>query len=217
MPAARAAVPVGFTLRLPESWVEFDIWRATRTKDLTRLIDARIEQDPELARHRGALVKALRQAATDAERQGAVFCAAMLDPVEDAGMLAATVMVFHTDGAADPAGNAPEVIAGQLSAIAPAAESPQWRRVAMVEIPAGRAVRVQGVETVALGPRSLDCVVMQTLVPVPERRGVLNVVLTSPQVELTESLLDLFDAISSTLTWSTSPVQGENGNGMSLN
>ena len=217
MPTARAAIPVGFTLRLPESWLEFDIWRATRTKDLPRLLDARIEQDPELTRHRGVLLKALRQAATDAERQGAVFCAAMLDPVEDAGMLVATVMVFHTDGAADPANNAPEVIASQVSAVSQADGAPQWRRVAMVEIPAGRAVRVQGVETVALGARALDCVVMQTLVPVPEGRGVLNVVLTSPQVELTESLLDLFDAISSTLTWSTRPAQGDNGSGMSLN
>lgn len=210
MPAARAATALGFTLRVPESWLEFDIWRATRTGDLARELDSRIAQAPELAPYRGALVKALRQAAADAEHHGAVYCAAMLDPVADAGMLAATLMVFQTDGAADPANNAPEVIAGQVTAVAPVEGQAHWRRVEIVEIPAGRAVRVRGVEAAAIGGGSVDCVVMQTLIPVPQDRGVLSTVLTSPQVELAEPLLDLFDAISSTLTWLTAPGQDTN-------
>ena len=96
-----------------------------------------------------------------------------------------------------------EAIAGQLTAVAPAEGSSTWRRVGVVELPAGRAVRVAGVETSELGSRSLDCVVMQTLIPVPGGRGVLDVVLTSPQVELAEGMLDLFEAISATLAWSS--------------
>lgn len=215
MSATRASTPVGFELRLPESWLEFDVWRATRTGDLSRLLDARIAADPELKPYRGALVKALRQAASEAERHGALFCAAMSELVEDAGMLAATVMVFQTDGTLDPADNTAEVIASRLTSVAPIEGAARWRRVDVVEIPAGRAVRVQGVEAVDLGGRSVDCVVMQTLVPVPDGPGVLNVVATSPQVELAESMLDLFDAISSTLTWSTTANPG--GNGMTRN
>jgi hypothetical protein len=63
-------------------------------------------------------------------------------------------------------------------------------------------VRLSGVEVTDLGDgRWLDSVVMQTLVPLPDGRQVLNVVLTSPQVQLAESLLDLFDAISGTLAF----------------
>lgn len=217
MPPASAATTLGFTFRVPESWLEFDVWRATRTGDLARELDSRITQAPELEPHRGTLLKALRQAAADAERHGAVCCAVMLDPVADAGMLAATLMVFQTDGAADPAHNAPEVIASQVTAVAPVEGQAHWRRVEIVEIPAGRAVRVRGVEAAAMGGRSVDCAVMQTLIPVPHERGVLNMVLTSPQVELAEPMLDLFDAISSTLTWLTTPGQDTNGNETSLN
>ncbi|MGQ0777446.1 MAG: hypothetical protein ACT4NY_24060 [Pseudonocardiales bacterium] len=111
--------PSGFGLRVPEAWVEFDVWRATRTGDLARLLDARIAQSPELKPYRGALLKALREAAGQAERNGALFCAAMTDLVEDAGMLAATVMVFQSDPEPDPANDTPEMIAGRVNAVSP--------------------------------------------------------------------------------------------------
>jgi hypothetical protein len=197
----------GFTLRVPESWYGFDVWRATRTGDLARLVDARIEAAPELVPRRGALLKLLREAAAHAERQGAVFGAAMVDRVQDAGVLVATAMVFQTDGRPDPADNTVEAIAGQVRAVAPVEWSPEWRRVEIVELPAGRAVRVAGVEAIELDGRgAVQCVVMQTLVPIPEDRGVLNVVLTSPQAQLAESMLELFEAVSATLAWAPSPV-----------
>jgi len=197
------ALPHGFTLRLPPSWVEFDVWRATRTGDLGRVLDGHIARTPEVAPHRGVLLRLLREVAADAERKGALFCAVMLEPADDAAMLVASLMVLRTAGASDPAGNTVEVIAGQVSAIAPSDGSPVWRNVEPVELPAGRAVRVRGVETVSLGDREpVACAVMQTLLPVPGGKGVLNVVCTSPQVQLAEPMLDLFDAISGTLAWS---------------
>lgn len=215
------ASPSGFTLRVPPSWLEFDVWRATRTNDLARLVDARLAEAPELARRRGALLKLLREVAAEAERKGALFCAVMLDPVAGAGMLVASAMVFQTDGAADPADNTVDAIAAQVTAVAPGDGSPRWRRVETVEGPAGRAVRVHGVEAVDLGGhRPVDCVVMQTLVPLPDGGGVLNVVLTSPQVQLADSMLDLFDAISGTLAWAPphpATAGGEPGRGPGRN
>ena len=201
--SGNGAATRGFTLRLPESWYEFDVWRATHTGDLARLVDRRVAAEPDLEQHRGALLRLLRQLAEDAERKGALLVGAMLETVDDAGMLVASMTVFQTEGAPDEADNTVEAIAGQLTAVAPAEGSSTWRRVGVVELPAGRAVRVAGVETSELGSRSLDCVVMQTLIPVPGGRGVLDVVLTSPQVELAEGMLDLFEAISATLAWSS--------------
>ncbi|GAB6902280.1 hypothetical protein [Kineosporia succinea] len=178
-----------FTIRVPPVWFEFDVWRATRTGDLARLVDGRIAGDARLAKFRGPLLKALREAAEQAERQGAVMCAAMTQP-QDEAVLTAMLMVFHTEGAAD---NSVEAIASQITAS-------ERRTVAVVEIPAGPAVRVRGVEAVRLGERTVDCVSMQTLLPAPGG-GVVSIALTSPQTELTESWLDLFDAISSTFAW----------------
>jgi hypothetical protein len=182
-----AELPFGFTLRIPDSWYTFDV------SGLPRGAQARIAAEPELAAHREALLKGLREIADLAVRRGAVFGAAMADQ-EDESTILATLLVFHTQGHADPAGNTVEAIASEIVAY----EGRTWRRVELTEIPAGRAVRVSGVEE----SDGVDMVVSQTLVPVPGGFGVLDVVLTSPHLSLAEPMLDLFAAISATLTWS---------------
>jgi hypothetical protein len=195
-------------LRVPQAWHEFDVWRATRTGDLARELDVRIGHTPELRRYRRPLLKMLREAARRAERHGALFCAVLLDPVEDAGRLVATAMVFQTDGTADRADSSVDVIAAQVSGYAASDGSPAWRQVEVVEIPVGRAVRLRGVEAADPDEPTPEAVVMQTLVPVPDGRGVVNVVLTSPQVALAEPMLDLFEAISDTFAWTGGPGRG---------
>ncbi len=205
MSAAGTVQTSGFTVRVPPAWIEFDVWRATRTGDLARLVDARIAEAPDLAPRRGALLKLLREVATDAERQGALFCAVMADDLGSDAVLTATLLVFQTDGALDPADNSVEAIAGQVVAVAPSPGSPAYRRVEVVELPAGRAVRVAGIEAAHIAGRgAVDCVMSQTLIPIPGDRGVLNVVLTSPQIALADPMLELFEAISATLAWSPS-------------
>jgi hypothetical protein len=87
------------------------------------------------------------------------------------------------------------------------AGSPDWREVTVVEMAAGRAVRVRGVSTTRStdGTVELAMVSMHTLIPVPGGEGGLNIVLTSPQTSLADPLMDLFDAISSTLAWEAGP------------
>ena len=118
--------------------------------------------------------------------------------------------MFQTVGADDPAGNTVAAIAGALVARVPSRSGGPWRTVEITTTPAGEAVRVRAVEPIALDSgATVDTVTMQTLVPVPAteheelRAGVLNVVLTSPHVGLADPLLDLFEAISDTLQWST--------------
>jgi hypothetical protein len=201
--------PSGFTLRVPETWVEFDVWRANHTGDLARLVDARLAQTPELKPHRGTLLKLLRSVAAHAERSGALYCAAMCDASEDSGLLAASVMIMQNDGPPDPADNTVEAIAAQVSSIAPSGPGAPWRQVQIVEIPAGRAVQVKGMEPAVAGRPESQIVSMITLLPVPGGDGVVSIVLMSPQVELAEPMLDLFDAISSTFGWSNIATTGD--------
>jgi hypothetical protein len=196
-----------FSLRIPQTWFEFDIWRATRTGDLSRMVDARLTDLPELRPHRAAILRGLRQLAEDAERRGALYCAGAADRIDADGMLLASLMVFGTAGLPDPALNTVEAIAAQLTASAPAAGSADRREVQILELAAGRAVRVRAVTTLTSSERdgALPIVSMQTLIPVPGADDVLNVVLTSPQVDFADGLFDLFDAISSTFSWEPGP------------
>ncbi len=192
-----------FTVQVPPTWFEFDVWRATRTSDLARLVDAQIAQDRRLRPWRSALLKALRAAAEQAERQGAVMCAAMCDTTSDGGVLAAVLTVFHTEGDPSPGGNTVHSIAARLTSM----ETTQgpWRRVQIVDLRSGPAVRVRGVDTVQVGGQTRECVVMHTLVPALDGDGVLDVVLASPQTELADPMLDLFEAISETFAWAADP------------
>jgi hypothetical protein len=196
------AQPSGFTLKVPPSWTELDIWRANHTGYLARLVDARLADTPELRLHRGALLKLLKGVAAHAERSGAIYCAAMCDADEEAGVLAASVMILRSDGPPDPADNTVDAIAGQVSSIVPSEPEAPWRQVQIVEIPAGRAVQIKGVEPAVAGQPDSAIVSMLTIVPVPGGGGVVTIALMSPQVALADPMLDLFGAISSTFGWS---------------
>jgi hypothetical protein len=187
--------PARFSVRLPPTWDELDLARAARTAHLARTVDARLADHPELGAHRGALVRVLRDAATDAERRGAVFCAVMVEPDGAGGVLLATAMALVTAGSPDPDRNRLDAIAADLAATAGC-------RVHRVELAAGAGVRMQGVRLLTVdGAGALDCVTMQTVVPVPGDGLFVNLVLASPRVELAEPLLDLFEAITATLSW----------------
>jgi hypothetical protein len=203
MATATSTAQHPFSVRVPPSWFEFDIWRATRTAELARLVDTRIDAAPRLRPWRGPLLKALRDAAEQAERQGAVMCAAMTDPMGNDGVLAALLTVFVTAGDPGPGGNTAEAIAARLTATTATTKSSTWRQVQIVDLPCGPAVRVRGTERVQLGSRSLESVVMHTLVPLPGDGGVLDLVLASPQTHLANPMLDLFEAISDTVTLSS--------------
>jgi len=233
--AARAAIS-RFTLRVPDSWFEFDVWRATRTGDLARLVDGRIARQPGLRPYRATLLTLLREVAERAERQGAVYCATATQEETGASGIVATLLVFHTPGPGDPAEATAIAIAGGVSAVARTEPGTPWRTVEIVTVPAGEAVRVQGIERSFIDGIAFDSVTMQTLAPVPTAigepgddemaggetaggetaagtggsasvDGVLNVVLTSPHVTLADELLDLFGAISDTLAWSADSSQ----------
>ena len=207
------AAAQAFAVRLPPSWFEIDLWRATRTGELARAVDRRIEQTPELAPVRGAVLRFLREVAVDAERRGMVFAAAVAEPLEGGELLVATAAGVV---AAAPPGTDPhdvDAVASQLTSVPPtrtAAGNDTWRRVEVVRLPVGKAVRVTAVEETAWADgRTVPCVSMHTLLPVPGEPAALDFVLTSPHAGLADAMLDLFAAITETLEWTAGNVPGE--------
>lgn len=201
--------PIGFTLRVPPQWYEFDIWRAIRSRQLARLVEARVAELPALAPRRREVLRFLRDVAGDAERQGAVYCAAMAEPVPGGGQLLASCMVLQTPGPADPVERTVEAIAAGIIAVSARPDSPFWRQVHRVTVAAGPAVRVREIAAVDTAGAVSRCVVMHTLLPHPSGAGVVDLVLASPQVHLAQAMLDVFDAISSTFAWLPLTAEGE--------
>jgi hypothetical protein len=207
---AAPQTPSRFTLRVPSSWFQFDIWRATRSGELTRIVDDHLTRLPNLRPHRRDILKALRGLAEEAERAGAVTCAAA---VEEEGAVLATLAVFVTEGMSEPALNTVPAIAAQIPATSrPDPDSDgvgesDWREVRVIDLPAGEAVQVRSVSTLEgqASSAAVRIVSMETLVPMPGRERVLNVVLTSPQTRLADDLLDLFGLITETLAWVGTP------------
>lgn len=200
--------PSRFSLRVPPDWVQFDIQRATRTGELTRIVDEHLSGLPHLRPLRRDILRALRHLATEAESAGAVLCAAVVDDQGADGALLATLVAFITDGMPEPALNTIPAIAAQLTATPrtePAADGTEsdWREVRVIEIPAGDAVQLRGLTTIEVEADvpSLRLVTMETLIPLPGGERILNLVLTSPHVTLVDDLLEVFGLISETLTW----------------
>ena len=219
-PTTTTAPAARFSLRVPPSWITFDPTRAYRSGEITRLVDERIEQLPQLRPQRADLVAGLRKVCEEAQQAGAVMSAAAIDDHGEDGVLLASLVVFRTDGMPVDGLNTVDAIAAQLT-VTPRrpvaagkdrAQEPDWREVRIVDLPAGRAVRAQGVTSLSETPVTFGDVTgiprvvsMQTIVPIPGGDDLLDVTLSSPQVWLPDEFLDLFEAITETLTWQEAP------------
>jgi hypothetical protein len=186
-----------FALKVPDSWFELDLRPSTRDDSAKRLVDERARLQPELWEHRSDLVRVVRRQARDAWEAGALYCAGFALVVGDQiipGSL--TVSVIPPP----PAGSTLDSIAELLPARDAETEGDPWMQRKAVQLPdAGPAVRSQGITDVRLpGGGALRTIIMQTFVPLDAERIVL-VAATSPALDLVEPLLELFDAVTSTL------------------
>ncbi|WP_329186628.1 MULTISPECIES: hypothetical protein [unclassified Streptomyces] len=205
MTATAAALPVGVSLSVPESWWEFDIRPEGRDATVRALVDDRVRELPELAPYRSDLATMLRRMAKDAHDSGAVYMGCMAENL-DGVPLSATITVSVV-GAKDKQGAAlstdPRAIADSLRTITPRREGDVWRTVTTVEIPEiGLAARTFGVEDVPVAQgdtRTLRMVLTQTYIPVPGTTDqVVLVSGASPVLDLAEAFHDIFDAVTST-------------------
>lgn len=192
----------GFTLAVPSSWWELDVRPGSREAALESLVEEQVRDVPELRPHRTALSRLLREQARSAWEAGACYCATMVDPTEE-GPVTASVVVLVVPAPVPTDGRDRLTVMMEPFAARPASGTHgTWRSVELIEVSgAGRAGRIWGVDDVQLpdGAGLLRTVVMQTLVPLPGVDRVLVLTCSSPVLPLADDLLDLFDAVSSTL------------------
>lgn len=194
---------LGFSLRVPDSWSEIDLHPASRDAANAALVRERVAGVPELADHRGTVIRLFRQFAREAWQSGAVYCAAMAEPAEG-GIVSAVVTMSFLRGPPDADSDDPRQIGRLLEPFEtkpPSSPDDTWTEVITTELANGsRAGRVCAVEDVEIEPPHVARVVsMQTFVPVPHVNRVVLVSCASPAWGLAVALLDLFDAITGTL------------------
>lgn len=198
--SATSTSATGFAISIPDAWLEVDLHPDSRNASINDLVTRQIKDVPQLREHRATLVRALRGAARSAHAAGALYCASMVQPIEDA-VIAATVTISVVEAPNEE--NASETIVAHLQALPRGTgEDPVWREVTSAELAGiGRVPRTQGVEDVTMpeGTGWIRSVIMQTFVPVPDSAGrVALITCSSPILALSEELLDLFDAVTST-------------------
>ena len=195
---------LGFSLTVPQSWFEVEVRPGRRDAALRTLVEARVRAQPELWEQRAGITKVLREQARRAWESGAVYCAALVEPTE-AGPVTAAVTISFVAGPLDASSEDADRLTPLLERLVvkeAATQDDTWSRPSVAQIGGiGACARTSGVEDLALPEDSgwVRAVVMQTFVPVPDDRRILVVTCSSPVLPLAEELLDLFDAVTSTL------------------
>lgn len=195
---------IGFSLSVPDSWFELDVKRSSRDANIKLLVESRVRQQPELWEHRADLVRVLRRQARDAADSGAIYCACFVLVLEESVIPGAiTVSIIPTP----PSGSAVDSIAEQLPSREATEEGGPWMSRSLVQIDGiGRVPRSQGVVDSELpnGSGTVRSLVMHTFVPLDSER-LLLVAAASPAIDLAETLLELFDAVTCTLSLVSTP------------
>ncbi len=210
-PTGTPGTPTVYGLRFPVSWWNLDLDPSTRDASIRRRIeaglgdDARARATPEERAGLDALIRAARRGAKEAHARGALQLAGMFDLLEDGSALIGNVMVLCVNL---PEGASPDLTELMLAYAVHGARNPlgkgtRARQNDIIELPrvgpAGRATSVEDIDFYGRGWARVA--IMQTLVPLPGTDSLLVVAGTTPNLTLVDPFFDMFDAITSTLTF----------------
>lgn len=194
-------------LRTPAAWWDLDLDPATKASSIDQLLAQRSRGRAD------ALRAALAAATEDAIQQRAVFASLYSDTVEGKTMSASLVVsvvdaVGDGDGESDgdPAGltgirlEIAEDLVAEFRTDGAAAE--------VRTLEAGPAARVRRRQPVETGPdpssgRRAEVDTLQYFVPFPDGDRLAVMTFSTPNLGLADAFAELFDAIASTLQWST--------------
>ncbi|MEN3358606.1 MAG: hypothetical protein V7637_2588 [Mycobacteriales bacterium] len=191
---------VGFRVHTPDSWLTLDLDPASSDAWVERVLDERIAEHPEAARHRGHLRRVL-QALIEQQRAAGVFvCAILTAGSRPAELIGANLALSWVRLASVP--EDVTWLARYFADEEPAdGEFPQMRAVELVDLPAGPAVRVR---TSLLAPvpetsRRQRVAITQFVVPVPGSSWLGVLVVSTPNLALADVFARLADDAAQSL------------------
>ncbi|MFL6078195.1 MAG: hypothetical protein ACJ73S_32940 [Mycobacteriales bacterium] len=208
-PVAWAELPParGYEYVLPDSWFALDPSPKRSQREIQRVLDARIRRFPELDPHRKTLARLLRAQVNEAVKQDVRRIAMLSEPV-DGRLVSASLLVQYAkgiptqeDGVYD---NDVESLAAFFAVnIPPDQDAGAPRDVGIVALPQQDVLRVQAT-TIAVDDRTgaeARGIGVQYFAPAPGADDVLILTFNTPNVDMSEPLVLLFDMIAQTFHW----------------
>lgn len=191
-----------FALFVPQQWQELDLSPDNMSGMVECQVGQIVRMMPTLGAYRHELRKLMLKMLQTAWVSGVRYAVSMMEPAGDGYLMAClTLSVLPTLPSMED-GKELDVIGTSLRE--KNVEEGRDMDVSIVMLPhAGKAVRAFGiVDMQAKGNgKALPCALMQTFVPVGEK--VLLVQAFTPQIEVADTMFELFDLITGTLAVET--------------
>jgi hypothetical protein len=176
---------VGFRVHTPDSWLTVDLDPARTDGWIERVLDERVAEHPEAARHRGHMRRILQSLVEQQRAAGVFLCALLVAGSRPAEMIGANLSLSWVRLASAPDDTTwlaryfadEELQDGELT---------EMRTVDLVELPAGEAVRIR---TSLLAPvpetaRRQRVSITQLVVPVPGTQWLGVLVVSTPNLAM---------------------------------
>ncbi|MGW5637102.1 hypothetical protein [Streptomyces sp. NPDC003832] len=180
-----AAVPRDYRLLVPREWFRIDLTQDRWRAQLKTFVDRQAAGRGVSAEVTRKVWTTLRNTAEAGRTRGAMEFYLLAAPATRTGMPPASLLVSLTPLGPTPAD--PDQYAAWLELHEP--EEPPRREVSVVDLSAGRAVRVRG-------EASLD-----VHIHMPSATGYLTLAFSSPLLGMTGPMERLCDAISGSVGW----------------
>jgi hypothetical protein len=208
-PVAWAELPPArrYEYVLPDNWFTLDPSPKRSQKEIQRVLDARIRRFPELDPHRRTLARILRGQVNEAAKQDVRRIALLSEPI-DGRLVSASLLVqlakgipTQEEGVYD---NDVESLAAFFTVnIPPDQDADAPRDVGIVALPQQDVLRVQAT-TLAVDEKTGEAARgagVQYFAPAPGTDDVLILTFNTPNVDVSEPLVLLFDMIAQTFHW----------------
>ncbi|HWC14900.1 MAG TPA: hypothetical protein VG929_09930 [Actinomycetota bacterium] len=189
-----------FRLAAPDNWFTLDLDPATYRSNIRAMIDERIREGPEHAEAREELFDLMERFTSDAIENGAIQ-AFLLSGVIGERPVAASLMCTLAPTPEPPVLH--DVASGLRRAAGRGTQN--HHDIVQVELPAGPAVRTRGRRTgevpVGSAGSPIEVESLQYVLAVPGRDALLLLNFSTPDIMLSDTYVELFDAMAATLSW----------------
>ncbi|WP_405817421.1 hypothetical protein OG241_23060 [Streptomyces sp. NBC_01390] len=203
-----ATPPADYQLLLPEGWFRVHIDLERREKSVDALVERQFKGIDNAPQIKAQLRRELLAQATSAFDEGGIELYLSL---QQAGPFTVPASLLVALGLPPQGGRLPALddIAGRL-----AAEGTESREVSVVELAAGPALRVRDeydpararppVPKETEADYALPSVTLDYQVQIPRAQAILLLTFSTPLIQIADAMVDLFDAVAGSLSWTDS-------------
>ena len=188
-----------FTIEIPDGWYLRDPDLSNRQQGIEAFADELIAAAPELAGQRAEMVDRYLTFASDADAKSAVIAAMLWEPADEVP-IAADLRIHEAER--DFSDDLDKELAHLEETLSQADHDDLGPRVVqIVDLPAGRAVRLRLLTQTDPDPdgSTIALDVVQHWVPVPGFPDTVLISATTPNLVFADELVEAFDAIAATL------------------